>query len=68
MAERTVGAGGKRLLARLPPEEIERLLPHPSRVSFELGRVIQMHISKPVELAELVAVVSSLVGRSDKAE
>ena len=28
----------------------------------------QMHVSKPVELAELVAVMASLVGRSDKAE
>jgi PAS domain S-box-containing protein len=28
----------------------------------------QMHIVKPVELAELVAVMASLVGRSDKAE
>jgi signal transduction histidine kinase/CheY-like chemotaxis protein len=28
----------------------------------------QMHISKPVELAELVAVMASLIGRSDKAE
>jgi PAS domain S-box-containing protein len=27
----------------------------------------QMHIAKPVELAELVAVMASLVGRSDKA-
>jgi len=28
----------------------------------------QMHICKPVELAELVAVMASLIGRSDKAE
>ena len=28
----------------------------------------QMHIAKPVELAELVAVMASLVGRSEKAE
>lgn len=28
----------------------------------------QMHISKPVELAELVAVMASLIGRSDRAE
>ena len=28
----------------------------------------QMHISKPVELAELVAVMASLIGRSDGAE
>jgi PAS domain S-box-containing protein len=28
----------------------------------------QMHIVKPVELAELVAVMASLIGRSDKAE
>jgi CheY-like chemotaxis protein len=26
----------------------------------------QMHISKPVELAELVAVMASLIGRSEK--
>jgi len=28
----------------------------------------QMHISKPVELAELVAVMASLIGRSERAE
>jgi hypothetical protein len=28
----------------------------------------RMHISKPVELAELVTVMASLVGRSDKVE
>jgi CheY-like chemotaxis protein len=28
----------------------------------------QMHISKPVELAELMTVMASLVGRSDKVE
>ena len=28
----------------------------------------QMHVSKPVELAELVTVMASLVGRSDKVE
>jgi signal transduction histidine kinase/ActR/RegA family two-component response regulator len=28
----------------------------------------QMHISKPVELAELVAVMASLIGRGDRAE
>jgi CheY-like chemotaxis protein len=28
----------------------------------------QMHVSKPVELSELVAVMASLIGRSDKVE
>jgi CRP-like cAMP-binding protein len=31
---------GNRLLARLPPEELERLLPHLGLVSFKLGEVI----------------------------
>src|SRR5215210_4191551 len=40
MAESTVDWAGNRLLARLPPEEMERLLPHLGRVSFALGEVI----------------------------
>ncbi|MFL6257837.1 MAG: Crp/Fnr family transcriptional regulator [Pyrinomonadaceae bacterium] len=40
MAEGTVEPLGNRLLARLPPEEIERLLPHLGHVSFALGEVI----------------------------
>src|ERR1044071_1450645 len=40
MAESAVAAAGNRLLARLPPEEMERLLPHLGRVSFKLGEVI----------------------------
>ncbi|HYJ46479.1 MAG TPA: Crp/Fnr family transcriptional regulator [Pyrinomonadaceae bacterium] len=40
MAESTVEAAGNGLLARLPPEEVERLLPHLRRVSFRLGEVI----------------------------
>jgi CRP-like cAMP-binding protein len=40
VAESTVEAAGNRLLARLPPEELERLLPHLGRVSFKLGEVI----------------------------
>jgi CRP-like cAMP-binding protein len=40
MAESAVEAAGNRLLARLPPEELERLLPHLGRVSFKLGEVI----------------------------
>jgi len=40
MAESTPGTAGSRLLARLPPEELERLRPHLERVSFALGEVI----------------------------
>jgi len=40
MAESTLGTEGNRLLARLPPEELERLLPHMEHVSFALGEVI----------------------------
>ena len=40
MAESTVEAAGNRLLARLRPEEMERLLPHLGRISFKLGEVI----------------------------
>jgi CRP-like cAMP-binding protein len=40
MAESTLETAGNRLLARLPPEEFERLRPHLSRVSFKLGEVI----------------------------
>ena len=40
MDESTVEPVGNRLLARLPPEELERLLPHLGRVSFSLGEVI----------------------------
>ena len=38
--QNTPGPEGNRLLARLPPEEIERLLPHLGHVSFALGEVI----------------------------
>jgi hypothetical protein len=40
MAEGTLGAAGNGLLARLPPEEIERLLPHLDRAALALGEVI----------------------------
>src|SRR5690349_10107756 len=40
MAESTPGTEGNRLLASLPREEMERLLPHLGRVSFALGEVI----------------------------
>ena len=40
MAESTVETERNQLLARLPPEELERLLPHLGRVSFALGEVI----------------------------
>ena len=40
MAESAVEPVGNRLLSRLPPEELERLLPHLGRVSFKLGEVI----------------------------
>jgi CRP-like cAMP-binding protein len=40
VAESTVEAAGNRLLARLPPEDLERLLPHLRRISFKLGEVI----------------------------
>ena len=40
MAESTVEPAGSRLLARLPPEELERLLPHLEPVSFALGEVV----------------------------
>jgi CRP-like cAMP-binding protein len=40
MAESTLGTEGNRLLASLPREEMERLLPHLSHVSFALGEVI----------------------------
>ena len=40
MSESAVEAAGNRLLSRLPPEELERLLPHLGRVSFKLGEVI----------------------------
>ena len=40
MAESVVEPEGNRLLARLPPEELERLTPHLGRVSLALGEVI----------------------------
>ena len=40
MAESAFEPEVNRLLARLPPEELERLLPHLGRVSFKLGEVI----------------------------
>jgi CRP-like cAMP-binding protein len=40
MAESTLETAGNRLLARLPPEEYERLRPHLGHVSFALGEVI----------------------------
>jgi CRP-like cAMP-binding protein len=40
MAESLVEPEGNRLLARLPPEEMERLLPHLEPVSLALGKVI----------------------------
>ena len=40
MAESTIEPAGNRLLGRLPPEELERLLPHLEQVSFKLGEVI----------------------------
>ena len=40
MAESAFEPEGNRLLARLPQEELERLLPHLGRVSFKLGEVI----------------------------
>lgn len=40
MAESTPEPARNRLLARLPPEEMERLLPHLGRVSFTLGEVV----------------------------
>ncbi|HEX8151329.1 MAG TPA: Crp/Fnr family transcriptional regulator [Pyrinomonadaceae bacterium] len=40
MAESTLGPAGNRLLARLPPDEMERLVPHLGGVSFALGEVI----------------------------
>ncbi|HEX7316298.1 MAG TPA: hypothetical protein VF297_20500 [Pyrinomonadaceae bacterium] len=40
MAGSAVEPVGNRLLARLPREELERLLPHLGRVSFKLGEVI----------------------------
>jgi CRP-like cAMP-binding protein len=53
MAESTAELTGNRLLARLSPEEYERLLPHLEPVSFALGEVIyesggrQSHIYFP---------------------
>jgi len=40
MAERTLEPVGNRLLAMLPREEYERLLPHLEHVSFALGEVV----------------------------
>src|SRR5215207_1118218 len=40
IAESTSEAAGNRLLARLPPEEMARILPHLRRVPFKLGEVI----------------------------
>ena len=40
MAESRLEPTGNRLPARLPPEEMERLLPHLGHVSFALGEVI----------------------------
>ncbi|HEY0101167.1 MAG TPA: hypothetical protein VGB76_19740, partial [Pyrinomonadaceae bacterium] len=40
MSQRPVEPTGNRLLARLPQEESERLLPHLEHVSFALGEVI----------------------------
>jgi hypothetical protein len=40
MAQSAVEPVGNRPLARLPPEELERLLPHLGRVSFKLCEVI----------------------------
>ncbi len=40
MSQRPVEPTGNRLLARLPQEEYERLLPHLEHVSFALGEVI----------------------------
>jgi CRP-like cAMP-binding protein len=40
MSQRPLEPAGNRLLAMLPPEEYERLLPHLRRVSFALGEVI----------------------------
>jgi len=40
MAESRPELARNRLLARLPPEEFERLLPHLGRVTFSLGEVI----------------------------
>ena len=40
MAESRLEPAGNRLLAKLPPEEYERLLPHLEHVSFALGEVI----------------------------
>jgi CRP-like cAMP-binding protein len=53
MPQGTLGPEGNRLLASLPPEELERLLPHLGHVSFALGEVIyesggrQSHIYFP---------------------
>jgi len=53
MPQDTLGPAGNRLLARLPQEEYERLLPHLGPVSFALGEVIyesggrQSHIYFP---------------------
>jgi CRP-like cAMP-binding protein len=53
MAESMLEPEGNRLLARLPPEELGRLIPHLERVSFTLGEVIyesggqQSHIFFP---------------------
>ena len=40
MSQRPVDLTGNRLLARLPQEEYERLLPHLEHVSFALGEVV----------------------------
>jgi CRP-like cAMP-binding protein len=40
MSRKPVAPTGNRLLARLPPEEYERLLPHLRHVSFALGEVV----------------------------
>ena len=53
MTKSTAEPTGNRLLARLPPEEMERLRPHLGHVSFALGEVIyesggqQSHIYFP---------------------
>src|SRR5919107_1751219 len=40
MAESAVEPAGNRLLARLPPEEYGRIVPHLGRVEFKLGEVV----------------------------
>ena len=40
MPKSTLEPAGNRLLASLPPEEYERLLPHLEHVSFALGEVV----------------------------